>query len=78
MLELWFRNTMEKSGQLKAKIVPETSEILCPICEQSTFKIFRRDKVSKEVYLNHCKCENCAQLFVYKVDKMNNLTTPHA
>ena len=64
---------MGKKGQLKAKINPETSEILCPTCEVSNFKIFRRDKISKEIYLNHCKCENCAQLFVYKVDRKNDV-----
>jgi len=56
----------------KAKINPEISEILCPTCNKSDLTIFRRDRVSKEIYLNHCKCENCGQLFTYKVDKKNN------
>lgn len=64
------RNRKEK--MLKAKINPETSEIVCPTCNESNFTIFRRDKVSKEIYLNHCKCENCGQLFIYNVDKKNN------
>ncbi len=43
-----------------------------PTCEKRNFTIFRRDKVSKEIYLNHCRCENCGQLFIYNVDKKNN------
>ena len=58
---------------LEANINPETFEILCPDCSKSNFKIFRRDKLSKEQYLNHCKCESCGQIFVYKVDKRNNV-----
>ena len=73
MSGIWFRDIMGKSGQLEAKVNKETNEVLCLTCEQSTFKIFRRDKISKEIYLNHCKCENCAQLFIYKVDKTNNV-----
>ena len=57
---------------LEAKINPETSEIICPGCESENFKIFRRDKVSNQIYLNYCKCENCGQLFACNVDKKNN------
>lgn len=73
MVGIWFGNIMGKSGRFQAKINPETKEVLCPTCEESNFKAFRRDKISKEIYLNHCKCENCAQLFIYKVDKKNNV-----
>lgn len=62
-----------KSGDLRAKVNPETNEILCPTCEESNFKVFRRNKISKEIYLNYCKCENCAQLFIYEVNKKNNV-----
>jgi Zn finger protein HypA/HybF involved in hydrogenase expression len=44
---------------LEANINPETSEILCPTCNKSDFKVFRRRRVSEEIYLNQCKCEGC-------------------
>lgn len=69
MSEIRFRDIMAK----KAKIDPETSEVLCPTCVKNNFTIFRRDRVSGEIYLNHCKCENCGQLFVYNVDKKDNV-----
>ncbi len=58
---------------LEANINPETSEILCPTCKKNDFKVFRRRKDSEEIYLNQCKCESCGQLFIYKVDKKNNV-----
>lgn len=58
---------------INAHINPKTNGIICPACEKDNFKIFRRDKVSKEIYRNHCQCENCGQLFVYNVDKKNNI-----
>ncbi len=69
---------------LKAHLNSETLEILCPLCKETNFEIFRRDKLTsqnpwceneslKGQYLNHCKCDNCSQLFVYNVDKMNNM-----
>lgn len=71
-LRLRFREIIERTEMFKAIINPETSEVLCPTCDKSNFTIFRRDKVSNEIYLNHCKCKNCGQLFTYKVDKKNN------
>jgi len=57
----------------EADIDSKTSEILCPTCKKSNFKTFRRDKVLQVAYLiNHCRCEECGQLFTYKVDKKNN------
>lgn len=59
---------------LKAKIDPETKDILCPTCSKSNFVIFRRDRLetTKERYLNHCKC-GCGQIFIYVVDQMGNV-----
>ena len=59
---------------LKAKIDPETKDILCPTCSESNFVIFRRDplEAAKERYLNHCKCGS-GQLFIYVVDQMGNI-----
>lgn len=71
-LEVRLRDIIGKEKMFEAKIDPETSEIICPTCEKSNFTIVRRDKVSQGVYLNHCKCENCGQLFIYTVDKKNN------
>jgi transcription elongation factor Elf1 len=61
-----------RKEMLKAIINSQTLEILCPTCNKNNFTIFRRDKTSEELYLNHCKCENCGQLFIYSVDKKNN------
>ena len=58
---------------LKANINTETSEVSCPGCEENNFTTFRRDKVSKKTYLNHCKCENCGQLFVYNVNEKDDV-----
>ena len=71
MLGIRFRNIIGSRKVLEAKINPETSEVLCPICNESNFITFRRDKISEEIYLVHCKCENCSQLFIYNVDKKN-------
>ena len=71
-LGVQFRNIIERKEMFEAKINPYTSEIICPTCEKSNFTIFRRDKVPPKIYLNHCKCENCGQLFIYNVDKKNN------
>lgn len=60
---------------LKAKIDPETKDILCPTCSESKFVIFRRDRLeetAKEGYLNHCKC-GCGQIFIYIVDQRGNV-----
>jgi len=67
-----FRDIIRRTEMFKAIINAEISEVLCPTCDKSNFAIFRRDKVSNEIYLNHCKCENCGQLFIYSVDKKNN------
>ena len=67
-----FRDVIGKRKMLRAKINPETFKTICPTCEKNSFTIFRRDKVTQEIYLNHCKCENCGQLFIYKVDKKKN------
>ena len=72
MSEIRFSDLMRKIGPKEANINSGTSEVLCPTCKKGNFKIFRRDKVSEEIYLNHCKCEECAQLFIYKVDKKNS------
>ncbi len=71
---------------LRAYLNSETSEILCPLCKQNNFKIFRRDKLAsrsfwyennfpEKQYLNHCKCENCNQLFVYNTGRMNSIVS---
>ena len=71
MLGIRFRNIIGSRKVLEAKINPETSEALCPTCEKTNFTIFRRDELPEEIYLNHCKCKNCGQLFIYSVDKKN-------
>lgn len=55
----------------KAKI-DKDNNIICPDCNKSKYKVFKRDNVDTGIYLNRCKCENCGQLFNYKVDKKNN------
>lgn len=62
-----------KAIEVNANINPETSEIFCPTCKMSNFEILEEEKISEEIYHNHCKCENCGQAFVYKVDKKNNI-----
>ncbi len=51
----------------------KTKQIICPTCDKSNFVIFRKDKIEEEIYLNHCKCKNCGQLFVYKADLANRI-----
>jgi hypothetical protein len=58
---------------LDADINPKTLEALCPTCKENNFKIFRRYQVFKKIYYNHCKCEICGQLFIYKVSKVDNI-----
>ena len=58
---------------VEANVNPETSEILCPTCGKGDFEIFRRDRVSGEARLDHCKCGSCGQLFVYRVIEANSV-----
>lgn len=67
-----FMDIIGREKMFEAKINLYTSETICPTCDKSNFTIFRRDKIPNEIYLNHCKCENCGQLFLYNVDKKNN------
>lgn len=71
-LRLRFKDIMVRKEMLKAIINLETLEVICPTCNKSNFTIFRRDKVSDEIYFNHSKCEDCGQLFIYNVDRKNN------
>lgn len=56
-------------GGVKVNIDLKNAAILCPTCNKSNFPIFRRDKTEQGIYLDHCKCDECGQLFVYKSDK---------
>jgi len=51
---------------VEGKINPKTGEIFCPLCNSEHLTTFRKDELTDKVYLNHCKCESCGQLFVYK------------
>jgi len=53
---------------VEGEINPKTGEIFCPLCYSENFTIFRKDELTIKIYLNHCKCESCGQLFVYKTD----------
>jgi len=53
---------------VEGKISPKTGEIICPLCNNENFITFRKDEITDKIYLNHCKCESCGQLFVYKID----------
>jgi len=53
---------------VEGKINPKAGEIFCPSCNSENFITFRKDELTDKVYLNHCKCESCGQLFVYKTD----------
>jgi len=41
----------------------------CPICNKSAYKVLRRDVLEQNIYLNHCRCGDCGQVFIYKVDE---------
>jgi len=53
---------------VEGKINLKTGEILCPLCSSEHFTTFRKDELTDRIYLNHCKCESCGQLFVYKTN----------
>jgi len=47
----------------------KTSKLACPYCSENSFTVFRKDEISEEIYLHHCRCLECNQLFVLRERK---------
>ena len=45
----------------------EGVELICPCCQTNDYLIFTKKNTSGDFFCLDCKCEDCGNLFTYKV-----------